>query len=118
MTSLTWSPPGSTRSKPGLHTTLTTVCAVLTVYIVGSTHAAFLCVTLKGASCVGMSCLRILKTASERRKSCGEVKPISPRLKDRATRAVQDGTSRAEKSTGLERPTAYLNWNRQSRLRP
>jgi hypothetical protein len=69
---LALSPPGGTRLKPVTRMTLITVSAVLMVCTAGSTRAVFASVTRKVASSVGTTCLRTLKTASERRKSCGE----------------------------------------------
>src|SRR5712675_1917313 len=66
MTSLRRSPPGGTRSKPGIPMTLTTVCAVLTVRTVGFTHVAYLYVTLKVASSVGITCLQTLTRGGEK----------------------------------------------------
>jgi len=50
--------PGGNRSKPEIPMTSTTVCAVLTVCTGGFTHVAYLCVTLKVASSVGITCLQ------------------------------------------------------------
>jgi PAS domain S-box-containing protein len=47
----------------------------------GFTHVGCLCVTLKAALFVGITCLRTSTSASVGRRSCGEAKHIWPRLK-------------------------------------
>ena len=82
MTSLRRPPPGSTLSKLGIRMTLTTVCAVLMVATAGFTHVAYLCVTLKVALSVGITCLRTLTSGGGLKRSYGGVKLTCPKRRN------------------------------------
>src|SRR5260370_23392779 len=109
MTSLRWPPPGGTRSKPGIRMTLTTVCAVLMVNTAGFTHVAYVCVMLKAALSVGITCLRKLMSGGGRKRSYGAVKLTCPKRSNEHTQAVSAGILPAEGSIGLPIPFRYLD---------